>query len=208
MSNLSPPLPERLVAYTQALLATNRQINLTAAQTTEQAHEILVVPSLGVAVAWDLVDPPRVAVDLGSGNGFPGVAVATLWPGCRVVLVERRQKKARAIAACLLEAGIDNARAIGCDAREIKNEAPDLLRGADLVTVRAVGSLADATALAAPLLADGGRLVHWKRATVTAAERQAGAAAARHAGLDVLPDIAQPVAEGILIVYARPGGAA
>ena len=203
MCNSAPPVPERLAAYVEALIATNREINLTAARTVERAREILVVPSLGIRAAWE-GDAPHLAVDIGSGNGFPGVAVATLWPASHVVLVERRQKKARAVAACLLAAGVTNAESLACDAREIKNEAPELLGRADLVTLRAVGPLEETTRLAAPLLAPGGRVVHWKKSDIADDERAAGRRAARKFGLRVLPDVEQPDGEGLLIVYQRP----
>jgi len=45
------------------------------------------------AVAW-LPSPTGVWVDLGSGAGFPGVALAAHFPHLRVHLVESRRKKA------------------------------------------------------------------------------------------------------------------
>jgi 16S rRNA (guanine527-N7)-methyltransferase len=198
----------RLAAYTCALLERGRDLNLTAARSPEAAFAILLVPSLGVQAAWPLGAPPSLAIDLGSGNGFPGVVVAATWPSSRVVLVERRAKKSRAIAACARAAGFSNVEALACDAREIKNEAPDLLGAADLVTLRAVGPLAETTKLAAPLLAPCGRIVHWKSAALSAAEREDGARAAAGLGLRVLDDIEQPVGDGLLLVYARPEPAA
>jgi len=195
----------RLAAYTAAVLEIGRELNLSAAKTPERAVEVLVVPSLAVQAAWPLGVPPRLAIDLGSGNGFPGVVVAALWPETQVVLVERRGKKARAIRQALAVADIENAQALACDAREIKNERPDLLGAADLVTLRAVGSLAATTPLAAPLLGPCGRMVHWKRRALSAEERRDGEASARAVGLSVLADVDQPVGPDLLIVYARDG---
>ncbi len=193
-----------LVNYAAYLAEAARDVNLTAARTGDQVFEILIAPSLGVQAAWPRDDePPRLAVDIGSGNGFPGIAVALTWPACQVVMVERRKKKARAIQACLDNAEITNAEALGCDAREIKNERPELLGTVDLVTLRAVGSLAETTKLAAPLLAPCGRIVHWKSATLGADERRAGAAMAADLGLDVLADVPQPLGDGILVIYCR-----
>jgi len=193
----------RLPVYVVTLLELGRSLNLTAAKTLEQAKEILVAPSAGVYAAYQGA-APRLAIDIGSGNGFPGVVVALHWPDCRVVLVERRAKKARAIQACLDRAEIGNAEALACDAREIKNVRPELVGAADLVTLRAVGPLDETTRLAAPLLAPDGQIVHWKRADLDPAERAAGAATARALGLDVLPDAEQPECEGILIAYRKP----
>ncbi len=199
---------EQLAAYTAAVLEIGRHVNLSAAKTPERAVEVLVVPSLGVQAAWPLGVPPRLAVDIGSGNGFPGVAVAALWPAAHVLLVERRAKKARAIQQALVEAGMENAEALACDVREIKNERPEILQAADLVMLRAVGSLGDTVGLAAPLLAPCGRIVNWKRRGLSAEERRDGEDAAQALGLDVLPDVDQPRGPDLLVVYARGGGGA
>lgn len=196
-----------LTRYVDALLAHNEHINLTAAASPAAAFEILVDPSLALADLWRRHPSPRLAVDIGSGNGFPGVAVAALWPDCRVVLVERRRKKARAIAACLEEAGIANAEAVGCDARELKHDHADLLGAVQLVTLRAVTSIREGNRLAAPLLAPGGRVVHWKRAGQIDREAGEGDAIARKLGLAREEDCAHGL-DGLLVVYRRGVGGA
>jgi len=202
----SSPDPQRtkarLGAYVRALLARNEHVNLTAAASPGAARDILVEPSLAVAASWDRPEAPRVAVDIGSGNGFPGVAVAALWPDCQVALVERRRKKALAIQDCLAMAGIENATALACDARELKRERPELLGQADLVTLRAVTSLEEGNRLAAPLLAPGGYVVHWKRPGLVTREGAAGDRAAEMLDLERRPDVAHGV-DGVLVVYAR-----
>jgi 16S rRNA (guanine(527)-N(7))-methyltransferase RsmG len=47
--------------------------------------------------------------DLGSGAGFPGIALAACWPNCRVFLVESRQKRAVFLRRVLAESGLQNA---------------------------------------------------------------------------------------------------
>src|SRR5688572_17235167 len=71
-----------LLRYLDAMLAENAAVNLTAIRAPEQALVLHAVDSLIVGRALDL--PPARALDLGSGNGFPGIAVRALWPGCRL----------------------------------------------------------------------------------------------------------------------------
>jgi 16S rRNA (guanine527-N7)-methyltransferase len=47
-------------------------------------------------------------VDLGSGAGFPGVALAAHHPAARVLLVESRQKRAAFLAEVVRASGLDN----------------------------------------------------------------------------------------------------
>jgi len=173
-----------LERYVAAVVEENRRVNLTGAATFDTALDVLAADSLAVVRAWDEGrGAPRTAVDLGTGNGLPGVAVALAWPSCRVVLVERRAKKAAAVSRCLAAAGIEGVDVAPCDGRELLRERPDLAGAVDLVTVRAVGALADATREAAPWLAPGGRLAHWKPSRIDARETAEGDAAALAAGL-------------------------
>ena len=48
--------------------------------------------------------------DLGSGAGFPGVALAAAWPDARVALVESRAKRSVFLERVLAEARLSNAR--------------------------------------------------------------------------------------------------
>jgi 16S rRNA (guanine527-N7)-methyltransferase len=185
-----PAGADALLAYVRAVWDENARVNLTGAATFDAALDVLALDSLPVARAWDASRaPPRVAVDLGTGNGLPGVAAALAWPACRVLLVERRAKKAAAVARCLGTAGVGNAEALACDGRELLRLRPALRGAVDLVTVRAVGDLAPTTKEAAPWLAPRGRVVHWKPALLSEDERRAGDDAARRAGLAVLEDV-------------------
>ncbi len=199
-----PSLAESLSAYLDGLLELNDTLNLTAAQGPDEAVEILVQPSLGVEQSWPHDVPPGLVLDVGSGNGFPGVVAALLWPDARVLLVERRGKKAAAIRACLEKAGISNARVLACDVREVPREEPGAVGAVDLVTVRAVGELGKTTRMAAPLVAPGGRIVHWKASDLDDRERDEGARVAAAAGFDVLPEIDLAHGRGRLVIYAHP----
>lgn len=71
---IDEPRANRLLAYLDAMLTINEQINLTAVRDREHAVVLHVLDGL----AFDLLGlHPRHGLDLGTGNGFPGVAVAT-----------------------------------------------------------------------------------------------------------------------------------
>lgn len=162
---LDPSRARALVAWLDGVLLENRTVNLTAIRDPERAMILQLQDSLALA-AVDL--QPHRAVDLGSGNGFPGVVVAALWPECHVTLLERTLRKARAlerlVGACELP-GLEVAR---LDATQIPARRPDLCGVFDLVTARAVGRPEKVARLARPLLSPGGRLVCWLSATTPA----------------------------------------
>lgn len=142
----------------------------------------------------------RTILDLGSGGGFPGIPLAAALPASRVTLLDSVAKKVAFLDAAR--------RAIGLAGRvdAVKGRAEELAVGGghghrpgpgtgpwDVVTARAVGSLADLVELALPLLAAGGRLVAWKRGEI--ADELVGAVAA-----------ARALGAGAPAVHAVPAG--
>jgi len=167
-AELDEPRAARLLAYLDAMLALNEQINLTGVRDREQA---VVLHALdGLAFARTGLHP-RHALDLGTGNGFPGVAVATLHPGASVVLMDRTGKKVRAIGSCLVQAKFDGVETMNLDAQQAPSLRRELRHAFDLVTARAVGKPEAMALMADPLLRPGGHLVLWLDADAEAPER-------------------------------------
>ncbi|MDX6584081.1 MAG: rRNA (guanine527-N7)-methyltransferase [Solirubrobacterales bacterium] len=112
----------------------------------------------------ELVGAPDRLADVGSGAGFPGLALAAALPATQVDLIESVGRKVAFIERAIAAAELDNARVIHARSEEwALDPEPDGGREAyDLVTARAVGRLATLAELASPLLRDGGALVAWK----------------------------------------------
>ncbi|MDJ0975001.1 MAG: class I SAM-dependent methyltransferase [Planctomycetota bacterium] len=206
---VSDDVRARLDAYLCAVLDASRRVNLTGirADDVETARRALVTPSYALLGGWERSTPPATVLDIGSGNGFPGVVAAVAWPDARVLLVERRKKKAAAIERCLASVGIGNAEVFAEDVRETAAHRPALRERVDLITARGVGSLADVNRLAAPLLAPGGRVLHWKATNTPAAELTEGDAVAQGLGWSARREWRfEPVPPGPsrLVGYERP----
>ena len=142
--------------------------------------DVHVADSLSGLEAEALQTARRVT-DIGSGAGFPGLVLAVALPGAQIDLVESGQRKAHVIARLATAAGLDNARAVPARAEEWA--AAEGAEAYDVVTARAVASLAVLAEYAAPLLCDGGSLVAWKGAR-DEEEECAGRAAATALGLE------------------------
>ncbi len=148
---------ERLLAYLDAILEANQHINLTGIRDREQAVILHILDSLAASA---LTLSPKRCLDLGSGNGFPGVALSTLWPQSRLVLMDRTGKKTRAIQQCLDDTNFDRCTALHMDAAMVPSLQPDLQF--DLVAARAVTVPRELAPIAAPLTARGGHLLLWQ----------------------------------------------
>lgn len=90
--SLSDSLQEKFDLYTDLLLTWNQKIRLTGYTTREEIRRHLILESL---LAFELLRDrfPAEILDFGSGNGTPGLLIALLNPACRVLLLERTEKK-------------------------------------------------------------------------------------------------------------------
>jgi 16S rRNA (guanine527-N7)-methyltransferase len=161
-------------AHARLLAVWNRAINLTAIRDPVAVARRHVCDALTAVATLDATaDPRHTLLDLGSGGGYPGLPLAAALRWRRVVLVESVGKKARflgvasrAVAEALADGGLD-APPIEVLAERAEDLAQDADQRAawDVVTVRAVGSLAESAELGLPLLRIGGQLVAWRRDT-------------------------------------------
>jgi 16S rRNA (guanine527-N7)-methyltransferase len=146
--DLAAPAAAALARYLDLLAAWSGRVNLTAARTPEGRVDVLVSPVAAVAPSLE----PGLLIDVGSGNGSPGLVLALLRPDLPVTLLEPRQRR----WAFLREA----ARASGRPDVDVRRARHDAYEGpaARTVTVRALRlAPVDLAALVAP----GGRILAW-----------------------------------------------
>ena len=173
---LSPGARLAIEVQARLLVAWNTAINLTALRTPEAIARLHVVDSLSALPALRETAGARresggTLLDLGSGGGYPGLPLAVALPVRHTALVDSIGKKARfleaaagAATAAMRGAGETPPRIDAIRARAEELAAyPDHREAWDIVTARAVGSLAEVVELALPLLRLGGQLLCWKR---------------------------------------------
>jgi 16S rRNA (guanine527-N7)-methyltransferase len=111
-----------------------------------------------VALDVDEVRGARRAVDIGSGAGLPGLALAIALPESSFVLLESVARKCTFLERAVAECGASNASVV-CARAEAWAEG---IARHDLVTARAVAPLEVVAEYAAPVLRVGGTLVAWR----------------------------------------------
>jgi 16S rRNA (guanine527-N7)-methyltransferase len=149
----------------------------TAVRVRELAERTHVADSL-VALEIAAVRGAQVVADLGSGSGFPGLALAIALPAARVELIESQRRKCEFLERLCATAQAHNASVV-CSRVE---EWQAGIGRCDLVVVRALAPQPVVLEYAAPLLRMGGTLVDWRGRRDAAAE-QAGDRAAELLGL-------------------------
>ena len=156
--------------------------NLSSVRDIDQAvwvHAVDSLSGLRVPAVRDAIS----IVDIGSGNGFPGLAVAAALPAVPVTLVESEKSKADWLRRA--SAAFPNVRVV---ADRSETLARDERESFSVACARAVGSLPVVMELAAPLVAPGGHVVAW-RGRREADDQAAALVAGAELGLTPTPDI-------------------
>jgi 16S rRNA (guanine527-N7)-methyltransferase len=180
----SPPVelqPQAREALEQVLaLLRAERTSVSSVTEPERAWKVHVADSLSGLVVTEFSVASAIA-DIGSGSGFPGLALAAALPGAGVDLIESVARKCDFMHRAAAEAGIENVRVVN-ERAETRAEAgpPEGGREAyEIVTARAVGRLSTLAELASPLLREKGLLVAWKGRRSVDEDAELAAAAER-----------------------------
>jgi 16S rRNA (guanine527-N7)-methyltransferase len=156
-ASLTPQQREALETVL-GLLAEERA-SVSSVTEPQRAWQVHVADSITGLEVPELAKAERIA-DIGSGAGFPGLALAVALPNAEVDLIESVGRKCEFIQRAIDAAGISNATVINARSEEIATGKQR--ESYDAVTARAVGRLSTLAELASPLLREGGVLVAWK----------------------------------------------
>lgn len=144
--------------YLELMLKKNEVVNLTAIRNRNDAYTLHIEDSLN---AIDIVRKYCSGHygDLGSGCGFPGIAIA-LELGIHVDLIDSSKKKMKAVDDMVRELGIQHL----IDTLPLRAEeaAQDHRNFYNILTSRAMTRLDSLLELSSPLLEIGGHLIAFK----------------------------------------------
>ena len=151
-----------LIQLQELLRDWNRRVNLTRLVDGEDYWINQIFDSLW-PLQGELASPtlPRSCIDVGTGGGFPGLAVAIALPGAQLVLLDSVGRKTAAVQAMVQSLGL--AERVQVRTERIEDTARDpACRGRfDLAMARAVSSAPVVAEYLVPLLrADGEALLY------------------------------------------------
>ena len=146
-----PELPEATVVQLGRLAGLvklwNERLNLISRKDAENLEERHLLHSLTMTKVLRPTAGAKFA-DIGTGGGFPGLALAIVYPECRFALIDSVVKKIKAVDAMIEELGLTNVRGLPVRAESINEKF-------DFVTGRAVAALPTFLSWARPLLQPG-----------------------------------------------------
>jgi 16S rRNA (guanine527-N7)-methyltransferase len=137
----------------------------TAVADARAAVDVHLADSLVALGVTGLADATRIA-DIGSGAGFPGLALAVALQDAEVGLVESRRRKCEFLERARDAANVRNASVV-CGRVEEWREG---VLSNDVVVARALAPQPVVLEYAAPLLKLGGTLIDWRGRRDTAGE--------------------------------------
>lgn len=141
----------------ELLLAWNRRMNLTAIQDPASIAVKHYLDSLTLAKVIPCFAGRRL-IDVGTGAGFPGLALAIVFPRLRVTLLDATAKKLRFIDQAGQVLGLENIRTLHIRAEDAGRHPGH--RGAyDIVTARAVAKMPTLMEYMLPLAKIGGQVI-------------------------------------------------
>lgn len=114
----------RLEIYANELVKFNKAINLVSPSTIPKMGDIHFADSLlGAQIVRKSLNPSDPLYDLGSGNGFPGLAFAMLYPEIEIILVERDSRKCEFLKHIVDLTKLENVKVINNEIKALGNSA-------------------------------------------------------------------------------------
>ncbi|MEG0751756.1 MAG: 16S rRNA (guanine(527)-N(7))-methyltransferase RsmG [Oscillospiraceae bacterium] len=147
-----------LAAYAEAVLEKNEVMNLTAITEPRAFEDKHLLDSLACAASGAVRGQ---VCDVGTGAGFPGVALKIAKPEIDITLVDATAKKLVFIEECCAKLGIEGVFCVHGRAEELGRSA-SFRESFDCVCGRAVAHLAALCELCLPLVCVGGNMIAMK----------------------------------------------
>lgn len=154
--SLSSDQIDKLLVYVDLLMRWNRKINLTSIRTPEEC----ITRHFGESFLLSKVARLQgQMLDIGSGAGFPGLAVKLIAPELEVTLLEPVAKKRAFLKEAARACGLSPVRVVSTRVEEFcRSESAG---GFDIITARAVGGLETLVPAAETLVKQGGIICLW-----------------------------------------------
>lgn len=159
--NLSVPkdAAEQLAEYGRLLIEQNKVMNLTAITEPGQVASLHFLDSAALLKIADFKG--KRVIDVGTGAGFPGLALKLLEPSMKLTLLDSQEKKIDWLSSVGTALGARGVEYLHARAEE-QGHFPGYRDAFDLVTARALADMRVLCELCLPFLKTGGFFIAMK----------------------------------------------
>jgi len=157
---LSDKQIEQFITYYEMLVEWNEVMNLTAITEYEDVMKKHFIDSISLIKAYDVSKNVSV-IDVGTGAGFPGLALKIAYPNLKVTLLDSLNKRINFLNAVIDKLGLNDVEAVHGRAEDFAK--PGMLREKfDLCVSRAVANLSTLSEYCLPYVKVGGQFISYK----------------------------------------------
>lgn len=161
----------QFLRYYEMLLDWNEKINLTAITDYDEVLKKHFIDSVSLIKAYDVYRNSKV-IDVGTGAGFPGLALKIAYPDLKITLLDSLNKRIHFLNAVIEELHLEEIEAIHGRAEDYAR--PDKLREQfDLCVSRAVANLSTLSEYCLPYVKKGGYFISYKSEKITEESKSA-----------------------------------
>ena len=162
---LSPEQIQQFLTYYEMLVEWNEVMNLTAITEYEEVMKKHFVDSLSLVQTFDVSKKVSV-IDVGTGAGFPGLALKIAYPNMKVTLLDSLNKRINFLNAVIEKLGLTDVETVHGRAEDFAK--PGKLREKfDLCVSRAVANLTTLSEYCLPFVKVGGEFISYKSEKIT-----------------------------------------
>ena len=158
----------QFLRYYELLVEWNERMNLTAITEYRDVLKKHFVDSLSLTKAYDMSlaltktgNHPLSLIDIGTGAGFPGLALKIAFPGLAVTLLDSLNKRVQFLDAVIGELGLEGVNTVHGRAEDYAKPG-QLREGFDLCVSRAVARLSTLSEYCLPFVKQGGVFIAYK----------------------------------------------
>lgn len=150
----------QFLRYYELLIEWNGFMNLTAITEYEDVMKKHFVDSLSLIKAFD-INKDATVIDVGTGAGFPGLALKIAFPNLKITLLDSLNKRINFLNEVIKQLDLDGIETIHGRAEDFAK--PDKLREKfDLCVSRAVANLSTLSEYCLPYVKVGGEFISYK----------------------------------------------
>ena len=157
---LSDEQIQQFLKYYEMLVEWNEVMNLTAITEYDEVMKKHFVDSISLCKAYD-VTQNKTVIDVGTGAGFPGLALKIAFPDLQVTLLDSLNKRIKFLNEVISQLGLQNVETIHGRAEDFGRDAK-YREQYDYCVSRAVANAATLSEYCLPFVKVGGAFIPYK----------------------------------------------
>lgn len=151
---------QQFLKYYELLVEWNEFMNLTAITEYDEVMKKHFVDSLSLIKAYD-VNKEISLIDVGTGAGFPGLALKIAFPNLKVTLLDSLNKRIKFLDEVIFQLGLTDVETVHGRAEDFAK--PGKLREKyDICVSRAVANMTSLSEYCLPFVKVGGEFISYK----------------------------------------------